>query len=121
MCHKQGVRSEEQSGRSKIYWSNYSCDEIYDKYAHPLLLDLGKVFDSSPLGADQITKLITNNSSQLLCLKKKKRGKSVFVKLPVEVKTARFSSEATFDHWKQNSFPIEGDIHDEDRESRKVF
>ena len=84
-CHKQGVSSEEQSGRSKIYWSNYSCDKIYNKYVQPLLLDLEKVSDSSPLEADQITELITNNSSQLLC---PNLGKSVFVKLPVEVKTA---------------------------------
>ena len=88
ICHKQGVSSEEQSGRSKIYWSNYPCEEIYKKYVQPLLLDLEKVSDSSPLKADQITKLITNNSSQLLCSKKKKRGKSVFVKLPDKVKTA---------------------------------
>ena len=67
MFHKQGVSSEEQSGRSKIYWSNYRCEEIHKKYVQPLLLDLEKVYDSSPLKADQITKLITNNSSQLLC------------------------------------------------------
>ena len=104
MCHKQGVSSEEQPGRSKIYWSNHPCKEIYKKYVQPLLLDLEKVSDSSPLKADQITKLITNNSSQLLCSKKKKRGKSVFVKLPDKVKTARSFSEASFQSWKQNSF-----------------
>ena len=48
-CHKQGVSSEEQSGRSKIYWSDNSCDEIYNKYVQPLLLDFEKVSDSSPL------------------------------------------------------------------------
>ena len=117
MYHKQSVRSEEQLGSSKIYWSNYSCDEIYDKYVQPPLLDLEKVSDSFPLKADQITKLITNNSSQLLCPKKKKRGKSVFVKLPIDVKTDRSFSKDTFEYWKQNSFPNEGDIHDEYRES----
>ena len=40
MCHKQGVRSEEQLGRSKIDLSNYCCDEIYDKCVQPHLLDL---------------------------------------------------------------------------------
>ena len=95
ICHKQGVSSEEQPGRSKIYWSNYPCEEIYKKYVQPLLLDFEKVSDSSPLKADQITKLITNNSRQLLCSKKKKRGKSVFVKLPDKVKTARSFSKAS--------------------------
>ena len=87
------------------------------------MLDQVKVSDSFPLKADQITKLITNNSSQLLCPKKKKRGKSVFVKLPVEVKTAgSFSnSKDTFEYWKQNSFPNEGDTHDEYCESRKAY
>ena len=64
---------------------------------------------------------MNNNSNQLLCPKKKKRAKSVFVKLPAEVKTARSFSKNTFKYWKQNSFPNEGDIHDEYRENRKAY
>ena len=48
-CHKQRVSSDKQSGRSKTYSFNYSCDEIYNKSVQPLLLDLEMVFDSSPL------------------------------------------------------------------------
>ena len=103
-CHKQGISSEEQSGRSKLYWSNYYCDEIYNKYVQPLFRNLEKVSDSSPLKADQITKLITSNSSQLLCPKKKKRGKSVFVRLPVGVKTVRSFSKATLSLGSKTAF-----------------
>ena len=53
--------------------------------------------------------------------KKKKRGKSVFVKLPDKIKTARSFSKASFESWKQNSFPNEGDIHDKYHESRKAY
>ena len=49
------------------------------------------------------------------------RGKSAFVKLPVEVKIAHSFSKDTFEYWKQNSFPNEGDIHNEYRESRKAY
>ena len=42
MCHKQGVSSKEQPGRSKIFCSNHPCEEIYKKYVQPLLLDVKK-------------------------------------------------------------------------------
>ena len=89
------VLKNSPAGQNFIGLINYYCDEIYNKYVQPLFRDLKKVSDSSPLKADQITKLITSNSSQLLCPKKKKRGKSVFVRLPVGVKTVRSFSKAT--------------------------
>ena len=119
MCHKQGVSSDEQSSRSKFYWSDYSFDEIYNKYVQCLSLDLEKLSDRPLLML--IKSLITNSSSQLLCPKKKKQGKSVLVKLPVKVKTARSLSDATFESWMQNSFTNEGDIHDEYWESPKAY
>ena len=80
MCHKQGVGSEEQSGRSKFIGLIILVRKSTKKYVQPLLLDLEKVSDSSPLKDDQITELITNNSSQLLCSKKKKRVEIGFCK-----------------------------------------
>ena len=67
----------------------------------------------------QITKLITNNSSQLLCPKKKKQGKSVFVKLLVEVKTAchdRPSASAMF----QNKHAVDGTLYLSDEKPTTV-
>ena len=72
--------------------------------------------------AETIINLLLQNSVSLAeknC-KTNKKNKS-FVRLPEEVKVARYHSKVAFDDWKQLNFPLEGDVHYIYRAKRKDY
>ena len=48
-----------------------------------------------------------------------KISKKVFLRLPDDVKCARLQGKDAFDSWKQLNFPLEGDVHETYRATRK--
>ena len=52
--------------------------------------------------------------------KTNKKNKS-FVRLPEEVKVARYHRKVVLDDWKQLNFPLEGDVHDIYHAKRKDY
>ena len=50
-----------------------------------------------------------------------KISKKVFFRLPDDVKSARLEGKDAFDSWKQLNFPLEGDVHETYRATRKEY
>ena len=48
-------------------------------------------------------------------------AKRYFFKLPDDVKSARLQGKDAFDSWKQLNFPLEGDVHETYRTTRKEY
>ena len=72
--------------------------------------------------AETITNLLLQDSVSLAkknC-ETNKKNKS-FVRLPEEVKVARYHGKVAFDDWKQLNFSLEGDAHDIYRAKRKDY
>ena len=100
----------------KIDWSKFSQEEISEKYITPLVnqlenINIAEYLDSDD-SAETITNLLLQNSVSFAkknC-KTNKKNKS-FVRLPEEVKVARYLGKVAFDDWKQFNFPLEGDAH----------
>ena len=66
---------------------------------------------------------ITDAELSLTCTKNcniNKRNKS-YVRLPEEIKVARYLGNVTSDDWKQLNFPLEGDSHDIYHAKRKGY
>ena len=101
----------------KINWSKFSQKKIREKYITPLMnqsrnINVAEYLDSSDF-AETITDLLLQNSVSLAeknCKTNKKNKR--FVRLPKEVKVARYLGMVTFDDWKQLNFPLEDDAHD---------
>ena len=101
----------------KIDWSKFSQEEISEKYITPLVdqlenINIAEYLDSND-SAETITNLLLQNSVSLAkrnC-KTSKKNKS-FVRLPEEVKVARYHGKVAFDDWKQFNFPLGGNSHD---------
>ena len=75
-------------------------------------INIADYLDSND-SAETITNLLLQNSVSLAkknC-KTNKKNKS-FVRLPEEVKVARYHGKVAFDDCKQLNFPAEGDAHD---------
>ena len=110
----------------KIDWSKFSPEKISEKYITPLVnqlenINIAEYLDSTD-SAETITNLLLQNSASLAkknC-KTNKKNKS-FVRLPEEVKTARYHGKVAFDDWKQLNFPLEGDAHDIYRAKREDY
>ena len=106
--------------------SKFSQEEISEKYITPLVnqsenINTAEYLDSND-SAETITNLLLQNSVSLAkknC-KTNKKNKS-FVRLPEEVKVARYHGKVAFDDWKQRNFPLEGDAHDIYRAKRKDY
>ena len=110
----------------KIDWSKFSQEEISEKYITPLVNQLENVniaeYLDSNYSAETITNLLLQNSVSLAKKNSKtnKKNKS-FVRLPEEVKVARYHGKVAFDDWKQLNFSLEGDVHDIYRAKRKDY
>ena len=50
-----------------------------------------------------------------------KISKKVFFRLPDDVKSVRLQGKDAFDSWKQLNFPLEGDVHETYRATRKEY
>ena len=110
----------------KIDWSRFSQEEISEKYIIPLVnqlenINIAECLDSND-SAETITNLLLQKSVSLakrnFKINKKNKG---FVRLPEEVKVARYYGKAAFDDWKQLYFPLEGDAHDEGDADVKII
>ena len=75
-------------------------------------INIAECLDSND-SAETITNLLLQNSVSLAKknFKTNKNNKS-FVRLPEEVKVARYHGKVVLDGWKQLNFPLEGDAHD---------
>ena len=110
----------------KIDWSKFSQEEISEKYITPLVNQLENINKAECLdsndSAETMTNLLFQNSVSLAKknFKTNKKNKS-FVRLPEEVKVARYHGKVAFDDWKQLNFPLEGDAHDIYRAKRKDY
>ena len=110
----------------KCDWSKFSQEEISEKYITPLVnqlenINIAECLDSND-SAETITNLLLQNSVSLAKknFKTNKKNKG-FVRLPEEVKVARYHGKVAFDDWKQLNFPLEGDAHDIYRAKRKDY
>ena len=110
----------------KIDWSKFSQEEISEKYITPLVnqlenINIAERLDSND-SAETITNLLLQNSVSLAKknFKTNKKNKS-FVRLPEEVKVARYHGKVAFDDWKQLNFSLEGDAHDIYRAKHKDY
>ena len=84
-------------------------------------INIAEYLDSSD-SAETITNLLLQNSISLA----KKNCKTIrknksFVRLPEEVKVARYHGKVAFDDWKQLNFPLEGDAHEVYHAKRKDY
>ena len=93
----------------KIKWSKFSQEEISEKYITPLVnqldnINIAEYLDSND-SPETITNLLLQNSVSFAkknCQTNKK-NKS-FVRLPEEVKVARYNGKVAFDDFKQPRF-----------------
>ena len=118
--------SEMAAKSVKVRWSNYSTETISTLYATSIANELenmspddyNRLADSAVLIKDFLLK----HSAPLVkpTRKNKKCGK-VFIKLPEDVKKARSRGNIAFTSWKLLSYPLEGDIHETYRASRKEY
>ena len=93
---------------------HYFLTDFSEKYITPLVnqlehINIAEYLDSND-SAETITNLLLQNSVSL-ANKTNTKNKS-FVRLPEEVKVARYHGKVAFDDWKQLNFPLEGDAHD---------
>ena len=114
------------SKTDKVRWLNYSTETISTFYASSITNELenmspddyNRLADSAALIKDFLLK----HSAPLVkpTHKNKKCGK-VFIKLPEDIKKARSQGNAAFNSWKLLNYPLEGDIHETYRASRKEY
>ena len=80
-------------------------------------------FTDSAAAVDKVPDLLIGHSLPLAdtCLKpcNKKNKRAICVKLPTDVKIARFECEAAFDSWNDNKYPGDNEIHNVYRSKRK--
>ena len=115
--------------KTKVLWSKFSYQKIYEKYVAPLLADLSEFdvcdFVDSKAAANKISKLLIDNSLSLVpsvLSRNKKHSKGLrYVKLLGDVKTARSVCKTAFDSWKKHYFASGGDTHDTYRCTRKEY
>ena len=115
--------------KTKILWSKFSSEKIYEKYVTPMLADLSEFemcdFLDSKAAADKISQLLIDNSLSLVpsvLSRNKKYSKGLrYVKLPGNVKAARSVCKTSFDSWKKHDFASGGDAHDAYRCTRKKY
>ena len=91
--------------------AKFLFEVINTQYVTPLLHDLenGDIdFSDSRKAVDKISKLITHHSASLADLSvmtaKEKNKRTVYVRLPEDVKTARSHCKAAFESWKDNNY-----------------
>ena len=118
--------SEMAANSVNVRWSNYSTETISTLYATSIANELenmspddyNRLADSAVLIKDFLLK----HSAPLVkpTRKNKKCGK-VFIKLPEDVKKARSRGNIAFNSWKLLNYPLEGNIHETYRASRKEY
>ena len=99
--------------KRKVHWSRFSQEEINEKFVAPLLTSLAS-FDNDDLNdvsksTDKITKLIEHCSLSLVTHRVKSRRHSkrtIYAKLPDDVKAAHFVPKMLLIHGNAMNFPI---------------
>ena len=110
----------------KVRWSNYSTETISTLYATSIAKELENMspddYNHLADSAVLIKDFLLKHSTPLVKPTRKniKCGK-VFIKLPEDVKKARSRGNIAFNSWKFLNYPLEGDIHETYRASRKEY
>ena len=110
----------------KVRWSNYSTETISTLYASSIANELENMspddYNHLADSAVLIKDFLLKHSAPLVkpTRKNKKCGK-VFIKLPENVKKARSRGNIAFNSWKLLNYPLEVDIHETYRASRKEY
>ena len=79
-------------------------------------------YNSLANSAEQIKNFMLKHSAPLVTpVRNNKISKKVFFRLPDDVKSARLQGKDAFDSWKQLNFPLEGDVHETYRATRKEY
>ena len=117
--------SEMAAKSVKVRWSNYSTETISTLYATSVANefenmspdDYNRLADSAVLIKDFLLK----HSAPLVKPTRKNKKCGKVIKLPEDVKKARSRGNIAFNSWKLLNYPLEGDIHETYRASRKEY
>ena len=109
-------------------------ETILTSCASPIVGELNNMnladYHSLANSAEQIKNFMLKHSSPLppppppplvTPVRNNKISKKVFFRLPDDVKSARSQGKDAFDSWKQLNFPLEGDVHETYRPTRKEY
>ena len=101
-------------------------ENILTSYASPIVEELNNMnladYNSLANSAEQIKNFMLKHSAPLVTpVRNNKIIKKVFFRLPDDVKSARLQRKDAFDSWKQLNFPLEGDVHETYRATRKEY
>ena len=107
-------------------WSNYSIETVSTIYATLIsnelenmsLDDYNSLADSAVLIKDCLLK---HSAPLVKPTRKNKNCGKVFIKLPDDIKKARCQGKVAFNSWKLLNYPLEGDVHETYRASRKEY
>ena len=106
--------------RDKIRWSKFTMVNILTSHASPIAEELNNMNLAD--SAKQIKNFMLKHSAPLVTpVRNNKISKKVFFRLPDDVKSARLQGKDAFDSWKQLNFPLEGDVHETYRATRKEY
>ena len=97
----------------KVNWSNFSGQDLKEKYNGPLSVELA-TFDSFyrndiEKASRSVTDLILHHSSKLVARRSIKKRKS-YVRLPDDIRAARKSGNLAFNEWKLSRYPTDGPV-----------
>ena len=101
-------------------------ENILTSYASPIADELNNMnladYNSLANSAEQIKNFMLNHSAPLVTpVRNNKNSKKVYFRLPDDVKSARLKGKDVYDSWKQLNFPLEGDVHETYRATRKEY
>ena len=99
---------------------------ILTSYASPIAEELNNMnlanYNSLANSAEQIKNFMLKQSAPLVTpVRNNKSSKKVYFRLPDDVKSARLQGKDAYDSWKQLNFPLEGDVHETYRATRKQY
>ena len=101
-------------------------ENILTSCASPIVEELNNMnladYHSLANSAEQIKNFMLKHSAPLVTpVRNNKISKKVFFRLPDDVKSALSQGKDAFDSWKQLNFPLEDDVHETYRATRKEY
>ena len=120
------VNSSNTGVRDKIRWSKFTMENILTSYASPITEELNNMnladYNSLTNSAEQIKNFMLKHSPPLVTPgRNNKISKKVFFRLPDDVNSGMLQGKDAFDSWKQLNFPLEDDVHETYRATRKEY
>ena len=126
-CAALSVDNSSNTGvRDKIRWSKFTMENILTSYASPIAEELNNMnladYNGLANSAEQIKNFMLKHSAPLVTpVRNNKSSKKVYFRLPDDLKSARLQGKDAYDSWKQLNFPLEGDVHETYRATRKEY